>query len=431
MRVLVVDGDADLRTAISNSLRRAGIRADTAADLRDADLALAATTYDCVVLDRSVPGGDALVYLEDRRATGWAVPVLFLTARELVADRVAALRPADDPRPADDLLVKPFAMAELVARVRVLGRRTAISAPPVLRAEDVEVDLQRREARRGGVPLALTAREFAILEILVTRLGQAVSRTDLLSHAWDELPGPGSMALDVAINQLRRKLGPPTLIQTVRGVGYQLTVHSRVTFPVTIYLSDGSVHRQVQEAVEELLNQAGAEIVDRAAPVLGSWFRRMRASTRAAATSPAARDAAAVAAHALDSRLVLAQDATVTATMMQNLGPVLGSLQPTKDAVIRVGALLIVKVEWTVAVHQLTAAQQLLLDHQPQLLTSPHLILAALRQDADSTSAASAAFASPVTQTPDGMHDSQLPRANRNADRSIKRDPPGGPTCPQ
>jgi two-component system OmpR family response regulator len=90
------------------------------------------------VLDRSLPGDDALAYVEDRRTTGWAVPVLFLTARELVADRVAALRPADD------LLVKPFAMAELVARVHVLGRRTAISAVPVLRAGDLEVDLERQ-----------------------------------------------------------------------------------------------------------------------------------------------------------------------------------------------------------------------------------------------------------------------------------------------
>jgi two-component system OmpR family response regulator len=421
MRVLVVDDDADLRTAISDSLRAAGIEADTAADLPDAGPALAATRYDCVVIARSLPGGDALAYVEDRRATGWTVPVLLLTARELHEDRADALRTADD------LLVKPFAMAELVSRVRSLGRSTAIDAPRVLRVGGLEVDLERHEARRGGVPITLTAREIAVLEMLVTRLGQPVSRAELASHAWDDWSGPRSTMLDVTINQLRRKLGPPTLIQAIRGAGYQLTVDSGVTFPVTIYLSDESVHRQVQEAVEELLNQAGAEVVDRDEPVLGSWFRRMRARVRAA-TSPAAREAAAVAAHALDSRLVLAQDAAVTATMMQNLGPVLGSLQPTKDAVIRAGALLIVKVEWTVAVHQLTAAQQLLLDHQPQLLTSPHDILVALHQDADSAAAASAACASPVTQARNSMHDPQLPHTSHNADRSTERDPPTGPS---
>ena len=153
---------------------------------------------------------------------------------------------------------------------------------------------------------------------------------------------------------------------------------AQATYAVTIYLGDEAAHEQVQAAVEDLVRTAGWEITDRDEPVLGSWFRRMGARTRAAASSDLAQDAAATAAHALESRLVLAQDATVTATMMQNLGPVLGALQPTKDAVIRVGALLIVKVDWIVAVHQLTAAQQLKLDHQPQLLTSPHDILATL-----------------------------------------------------
>lgn len=105
-----------------------------------------------------------------------------MTSSGLTADRVSTLRSADD------LLVEPIAMAELVGRVRALGRRPAISAPPVLRAGDLEVDLERREARQGGVPLALTAREFAILEVLVTRQGQAVSRTDLLSHTWAKCP---------------------------------------------------------------------------------------------------------------------------------------------------------------------------------------------------------------------------------------------------
>jgi hypothetical protein len=144
--------------------------------------------------------------------------------------------------------------------------------------------------------------------------------------------------------------------------------------PVTIYLSDGSRHEQVEAAVEELLDAAGLDITGRDEPVIGSWFRQVRAALR----SPTAKEAALVAAHMADSHLLLAQDAAVTATMLQNLGPVITSLQPTKDAVLRVGALLIVKIDWTVNVFQLTAAQQAKLDHHPQLCRAPHEIIAAL-----------------------------------------------------
>jgi hypothetical protein len=161
------------------------------------------------------------------------------------------------------------------------------------------------------------------------------------------------------------------------------------TLPITIYLSDESAHEQVEAAVEDLLAAAGGHIEHRDDPVFGSWFRRMRARTDQAVHSPLAREAAIVAAHAAESRLVHAQDATITATMLQNLGPVLAALHPTKDAVIRAGALLIVKVDWIVAIHQLTPAQQLQLDHQPQLAQSPHDILSALeRRTGNSTPSA-------------------------------------------
>lgn len=150
------------------------------------------------------------------------------------------------------------------------------------------------------------------------------------------------------------------------------------TVPVTIYLADEAAHEEVEMAVETLLRSARLYVVERDDPILGSWFRRMSAGGRGTLRSSIAREAGAVAAHAFEARLVLARDAAVTATMMQNLGPVLASLQSTKDAVIRVGALLVVKVEWVVAVHQLTSAQQLRLDHQPRLLTSPRDILRAL-----------------------------------------------------
>jgi len=150
------------------------------------------------------------------------------------------------------------------------------------------------------------------------------------------------------------------------------------TFPITIYLSEGSIHGRVEAAVEDLIASIGGQIDERGDPVIGSWFRRMRAMLREVARSPLGREAVTMAAHAVESRVVLAQDANVTATMLQNLGPVVTALQPTKDAVIRVGALLIVKVDWVVAIHQLTAAQQLALDHQPQLATEPREILTAL-----------------------------------------------------
>jgi hypothetical protein len=150
------------------------------------------------------------------------------------------------------------------------------------------------------------------------------------------------------------------------------------TFPVSIYLSDAESHQQVEDAVVALLDSVGLEITVRGEPELGSWFLRMRAKLSGKVPPELARDAAATLAHAAESRLVTAQEAQITAMMMQNLGPVLGALQPTKDAAIRVGALLIVKVEWVVGVHQLTAKQQWYLDHHPELAGQPHNILSAL-----------------------------------------------------
>jgi hypothetical protein len=158
----------------------------------------------------------------------------------------------------------------------------------------------------------------------------------------------------------------------------ELDAHGTSEMPVTIYLSDEGIHERVEAAVETLLGAAGLQVSSRDDPVLGSWFRRMLATMKEAVRSPAAREATLTATHLIDRRLVLAQDAAVTATLLQNLGPTLTSLQPTKDAVIRAGALLIVKVDWAVHVFQLTAAQQAILDHQPRLARSPHEIITAL-----------------------------------------------------
>ena len=150
------------------------------------------------------------------------------------------------------------------------------------------------------------------------------------------------------------------------------------TLPVTIYLSDAEIHSAVEAAVECLLATAGLRIEGREDPVIGSWFRQMVAGVRAAAQSTAGQEAAWAAAHAVESRLVLGQDAEVTARLLQNVAPVLGALHPTKDAVIRAGALLIVKVDWVVSVFQLTAAQQARLNLHPHFASSPSEIIAAL-----------------------------------------------------
>lgn len=170
-----------------------------------------------------------------------------------------------------------------------------------------------------------------------------------------------------------------------------------VVLPVSIYLADEGIHEQVEAAVEAWLTLAEVAVDEREPPIVGSWFRRMKATAEVALKSETAHDLSLTAVHAADARIILAQDATITATLMSNLAPVIASLQPTKDAVLRVGALLIVKVDWTVQVIQLTAAQQAVLDHQPQLASAPHQIVAALQlpQPADERTTSTADLSRP------------------------------------
>nr|WP_202461619.1 response regulator transcription factor [Streptomyces sp. SID8374] len=218
---MLVEDDANLRFGVAAALRAAGLAVDEAVDLPQADEALFVTAYDCAVFDRMLPSGDAAVYVEELRRDGRAVPVLFLTARDTVADRVEGFA-----RGGDDYLVKPFAVPELVARVRSLCRRAPAVSPPVLRVGDVEIDTARRQVRRAGVLLTFTRREFAVLEVLATRADQAVGRAELIESCWDEMAEPQSNVLEVLISQLRRKLGGPPLVHTVRGVGYRLADES-------------------------------------------------------------------------------------------------------------------------------------------------------------------------------------------------------------
>ncbi|GGU43304.1 DNA-binding response regulator [Streptomyces violascens] len=217
VRILVVEDDADLRFAVAAALRGDGLAVDEVADLPAADEALFVTRYDCVVFDRMLPCGDAVGYVHELRRVGRTVPVLFLTARDTVADRVEGFSSGGD-----DYLVKPFAVPELVARVRSLCRRAGIVRAPVHRVAGLEIDTARRQVRRDGVLLVLTRKEFAVLEILAAHPDQAVPRGELIERCWDEMAEPNSNVVEVLVSQLRRKLGEPMVIHTVRGVGYRL-----------------------------------------------------------------------------------------------------------------------------------------------------------------------------------------------------------------
>ncbi|MFY1688275.1 response regulator transcription factor [Plantactinospora sp. WMMB782] len=216
MRVLVAEDDDDLRCAVDATLRGVGFAVDTVADLPEVDEALSVNAYDCAVFDRMLPAGDALRYVADRRRAGWETPVLFLTGRNAPEERVRGLDWADD------YLGKPFAVAELVVRVRSLCRRGGIGTAPLLSRGGLVLDPGRYEARRDDRPLALSAKEFVVLERLIRAQGAPVPRAELIAAGWDEIVAPSSNVLDVLVAQLRRKLGGPPVLHTVRGVGYLL-----------------------------------------------------------------------------------------------------------------------------------------------------------------------------------------------------------------
>jgi DNA-binding response OmpR family regulator len=217
VRVLVVEDDRQLGPVVVAGLSDGGFAVDLARDLAGADLRLAVNVYDCLVVDRTLPDGDGLELVSSLRSRGERVPVLLLTARDAVIDRVAGF-----DHGADDYVVKPFSMAELVVRVRALSRRGANTRPAITTVGDLELDLPRHQVRRGGVVLSLRAKEFAVLQVLMERPGDVVTRTELIERCWDETSEPFSNVVDVLVGQLRRRLGPPGLIETVRGVGYRL-----------------------------------------------------------------------------------------------------------------------------------------------------------------------------------------------------------------
>ncbi|MCO5215762.1 MAG: response regulator transcription factor [Thermomicrobiales bacterium] len=217
MRVLVVDDEEELADVIARGLRQAGMAVDVAYDGEDALFKLDVAPYDVMVLDRQMP----VMHGDDVCRTVVQQPerprILMLTAAGDIEARVEGLELG-----ADDYLVKPFVMAELVARLRAIARRPSMALPPVISIADLEIDTTRHGVTRAGKPINLTRKEFGVLEVLATADGRVVSAEELLDKVWDEMADPFTNAVRITMMTLRRKLGEPNLIQTVVGVGYRL-----------------------------------------------------------------------------------------------------------------------------------------------------------------------------------------------------------------
>jgi DNA-binding response OmpR family regulator len=217
MRVLIIEDEEALASAIARGLRREGMAVDVSLDGQGGLEKALVTAYDVVILDRNLPGlhGDDVC----RRLTesGTESRILMLTAAGGLRDKVAGLNLG-----ADDYLGKPFAFEELVARLRALSRRAGPPRPPVLRRSDVELDPASRRAWRRGRELELTNKEFGVLEALLSASGAVLSSEELLERVWDENADPFTNVVRVAIMTLRKKLGEPPLIETIAGAGYRL-----------------------------------------------------------------------------------------------------------------------------------------------------------------------------------------------------------------
>jgi len=221
MRLLIVEDDATIADFVAKGLAEAGFAVDVAADgARGLDLA-AGGTYDVAIVDVMLPQIDGLTLIDRLRARGVRTPVLILSARRTVDDRVRGLQAGGD-----DYLTKPFAFAELLARVQALIRRsTGATEPTRLTVADLTLDLLTRRAERNGRALDLRPREFALLEYLMRNPGRVLSKTMILSHVWGYNFNPGTNVVDVLVSRLREKIDrdfEPKLLHTVRGVGYVL-----------------------------------------------------------------------------------------------------------------------------------------------------------------------------------------------------------------
>jgi two-component system copper resistance phosphate regulon response regulator CusR len=220
MRILVVEDESALAQSLAKGLRQAAHAVDLAPTLAEARTKLALEPYDAVVLDLGLPDGSGLTLAREIRGRGDRVTILVLTARDGVADRVAGLDAG-----ADDYVVKPFALEEVLARLRALERRAPEFRPTVITVADLQVDPSARSAERAGTPIPLTTTEYALLEYLARHAGSVLGRADISAHVWDENYDPFSNVIDVYMARLRKKVDAPGLVpllHTVRGAGYTL-----------------------------------------------------------------------------------------------------------------------------------------------------------------------------------------------------------------
>ena len=220
MRILVVEDEKKTASFIRKALRAEGFAVDVCHDGEDALQLVATTPYDAIVLDIMLPGRDGLSVVRQMRERRNTTPVLLLSARGEVSERVEGLNSG-----ADDYLPKPFALAELIARVRAMGRRAGDTRATVLQVADLTLDTVTRLARRGEAPIELTAREYRLLELLMSSEGRVCGRMTILEKVWDYDFDPGTNLVDVYVRRLREKIDAgfaSRLIHTVRGVGYVL-----------------------------------------------------------------------------------------------------------------------------------------------------------------------------------------------------------------
>jgi len=220
MRVLIVEDDPELGAVLTDGLREQAIDAVVAPSAGEGRERALFGSYDVIVLDVLLPGGNGYDLCRELRARDIATPILMLTARDAVDDRVRGLDAG-----ADDYLTKPFAFRELLARLSALERRRPVIAPAVQRIADLELDFRARTVRRHDADIHLTAKEFALLECLARQEGQVVDRATLTAFVWDENHDPFTNVLEVLVRRLRRKVDDafePKLIHTVRGAGYRL-----------------------------------------------------------------------------------------------------------------------------------------------------------------------------------------------------------------
>ena len=220
MRLLLVEDDARIARFVAKGLREQAYAVDVAATGDDALYQAAVNTYDLVILDVMIPGRDGFAVCRELRKSGQRMPILMLTARDAVEDRIAGL-----DHGADDYLTKPFEFRELLARLRALLRRSGELRPAKITVRDLVLDTGAQSATRAGRSVTLTAKEYALLEYLARNAGRVVGRAEIAEHVWDETFDPFSNLIEVYINRVRRKIdadSPKPLLQTRRGAGYVL-----------------------------------------------------------------------------------------------------------------------------------------------------------------------------------------------------------------